>query len=151
VDPCPRPRVGLLSRDAELEGYLLGVGALTGQLGRTDARDVYVKPLEHGRVFHEAVDQPVIPRHGPGRYLDLLVVKRSVIYEEQTDSGELLTQFPSPASCSSIRSTTLLMASNSFQRATRTLLPSPLLTKIVGVPLTPSSMPKRMLALMTSA
>lgn len=127
----------------------LNLGA--SQLGRTDARDIYVKPLEHRGVFHETVDQALITRHRPGRYLDFLMVKRSVIYEEQPDRSELLAQFPSPASSSIMRSTTLLIASNSLQRDTRTLLPSPLLTKIVGVPFTPNSVPKRMLALMTSA
>ncbi len=53
----------------------MGRLAPIGQLGRADPRDVYVKPLEHRGVFHEAVDQPVITRHRFGGDFDLLAVK----------------------------------------------------------------------------
>ena len=128
MDSCPCPGVG---RGCFL-GALVGRLGRVGQLGRTDARDVHVKPFEHRRVFHETVDQAVITRHRPGRYLDLLMVERSVVCKEKPDGSELVAQFAAPSSSPTMRSTTLLIASNSSQRDTRTLLPSPLLTKIVG-------------------
>ena len=56
--------------------------ALASQLGRTDARDVHVKPLEHGRVLHETVDQPLVALQDIGRDLDFLVMERPVINEK---------------------------------------------------------------------